>query len=403
MLYEKFTNFAIIIFICLTAVNSTLLAEPVLSADIDYAVSGDLFINGDWDNPVDPPDYDFVNFLPGSETSGCIYLNAGGEAHLYGGTFNTEFGAAYEGWFEMLVVDGVLTVHGENFWVGGELIPENQSTIQLYSTVPGQAIVPAYPVNSYGNFNLSWEHQDGTIYSIWIDSDYYTTINLSDAPYQAPNQTPEINVYPESLAHDYGDIETGQSKTVVVQIVNSGQGNLNISSITISGSDDFVITTMPIPTVIGPDEIASTDIEITFTPSTEALVQATLTIASDDADEPSVAVILSGKGVIVEVPVEQQIQDALNFYNTSIGDGTILGYAPRASDKAVENRVKALGNMLEAAGKLIEIGETEIAIEQLQSIAKKTDGQKSPPDFVIGDGVTELNQKVNDLIAALSS
>ncbi|MCF7955242.1 MAG: choice-of-anchor D domain-containing protein [Phycisphaerae bacterium] len=485
-----------IMFSCISfgVANSTLLADPQSSIDISEAVIGDLFINGDWDNPNSTTDYDFVNFLPGASTSGYIQINAGGEVHLYGGTFDTEFGAAFEGFVELGMAEGVLVIHGTDFWVGEEPVPQGTTTIDLNPSTT------TYPAGIYGFHNVQWMHHDGTVYNIWMAAD--VPVNLSNEPFggsepenQAPvanaggpytassvdggpvavdltaaastdpdgqvvawnwdldndgeyetsaqivninsfpvgtstvglvvvdnlglqsepvtttvtvtKLDPEIEVYPAGLTYDYGDIEVGLSETYVVQIVNSGQGNLNISAITLTGSADFQITSEPDKidgvVVIAPDEAASTDIEITFTPSTDdTLLQATLTITSDDADEPAVSVLLSGLGVIVEIPVEQQIANTIAFFNQSVEDGTILGYAPKANPKTIANRLKAMGNMLKSAGRLIEIGETQTAITQLESIAKKTDGQKSPPDFVVGDGVAELNQRVNDLIEALS-
>ncbi|MBW8016337.1 MAG: choice-of-anchor D domain-containing protein [Planctomycetes bacterium] len=403
MYCKKLVNFALIICICLAAASSTLLADPIDSNNIDGPVTGNLFINNDWDNPSSITDYEFVNFLPGAETSGFIQVNAGGEVHLYGGTFNSEFGPAFEGWFELTAVGGVITVHGTKFWVGGQL-NNDEELIDVEidpNIVPYIDINPAttsFTAGAYGYYNIIWEHPDGTIYDIWMDAT--VPINLSTEGAR------EINVFPADLTHDYGDIEIGVSETYVVQIVNSGCVDLTVSDISLEGSADFAITAEPVPTdgviVIAPDEIASTDIEITFTPSSEAFVQATLTIASDDTDEPTVEVVLSGVGVVIEVPVEKLIQLAIDLFNESIADGTIIGYAPKNNAKTAANRIKALGNMLEAAGKLYTIGETDIALKQLQSIAKKTDGEKKPPDFVIGDSVAELNLLIDEIIEILS-
>ena len=475
--------------VCFCVGGSNLFAEYQAVEDIDYATTGDLYINGDWDNPDSFTDYDFVNFLPGASTEGLIQVNAGGEVHFYGGIFNSEFGEAYEGWEEIRFNEGIVVIHGVNFWVGGVKVPDSATSVDINS----------YTANSYGYYKIEWEHHDGTIYNIWaaaapliqLSSEQFSSEPVNEAPVadaggpysagsvdggpvavelsgaassdadgsiaswkwdldgdgtyetqaltatvtgsfpvgtttvglvvvddlgleSAPVSTtvtvtelePEIIVYPETLAYDFGDVEIGTSQSYVVQILNAGQGNLNISSITISGSSDFAMTMTPVgadgTAVIAPDEVASTDVEITFTPSTENFVQATLTIVSDDADEGIVEVLLSGSGSVVEVPVEEQIQATIDFYNQSITDGTILGYAPKANSKAADNRVKALGNMLKSAGNLVELGETALAIDELNSAAKKTDGEKRPPDFVVGDGVAELNQRIDDIIAALS-
>ena len=57
--------------------------------------------------------------------------------------------------------------------------------------------------------------------------------------------------------------------------------------------------------------------------------------------------------------------------------------------------------MLKASGKLIDLGYLHCAERQLKAIAKKTDGEKRPPDFVVGDNVANLNAMVDALIVEI--
>ena len=82
-----------------------------------------------------------------------------------------------------------------------------------------------------------------------------------------------------------------------------------------------------------------------------------------------------------------------------MADGTLIGYGPGNS---ASKRLNALRNMIEAASDLINAGAYEQAIEQLESIAKKTDGVSKPQDFVVGDAVSDLNTMINDFIDSLA-
>jgi hypothetical protein len=218
-----------------------------------------------------------------------------------------------------------------------------------------------------------------------------------------PAPEPEIVVYPATLSHDFGEVAIGEFETYVAQIMNIGTADLVVSSITMDplGSADFTITSAPeTPFTVAPSETFVVDIETTFAPTTEAYVSATLLIESDDADEPLVGVELSGTGVLVEIPPEEQIQNILDCFDQSVSDGTLLGYGPGNSP---EKRLNALRNMICAASDLINAGYYAQAIEQLESVDKKTDGATRPPDFVVGEAVPVLNQMVKDLIIDLSS
>lgn len=213
--------------------------------------------------------------------------------------------------------------------------------------------------------------------------------------------SPEIVVQPESLYWDFGDVEVGQSTTYVVQIYNYGTADLNVTSVTMTGDAAFTLTSGPAaPLVIAADTSIGVDFEVTFTPTAGDTASAVVQIASDDEDEAVVEVALVGVGIITQLPLIQQIQDILEYFDASVGSGTLQGYGPGNSPK---NRLKALRNMIEAAGDLINAGAYEQATDQLQAISKKIDGASKPQDFVTGEAVAELNAKIEALIADLAS
>ncbi len=128
-----------------------------------------------------------------------------------------------------------------------------------------------------------------------------------------------------------------------------GNGDLTVNSIdfTPDSNDRFEMTSSPtLPYVIAPED--SNDVEITFAPTTGGIFSATLQISSDDTDEPVVQVDLLGVGVKVTLPV--QIADILDFIDTSMNEGTIIGVG---SGNSANNKLNALINMFEATNDLI--------------------------------------------------
>jgi hypothetical protein len=88
----------------------------------------------------------------------------------------------------------------------------------------------------------------------------------------------------------------------------------------------------------------------------------------------------------------------LDFFDASVADSSIVGIGNGSSGNG---RLNALKNMLKMAGDLINIGDIEGACDQLKAAQKKCDGDSSPPDFVSGDAVTELNYMITELMIEL--
>ncbi|MBW2121929.1 MAG: hypothetical protein JRH07_08795, partial [Deltaproteobacteria bacterium] len=68
---------------------------------------------------------------------------------------------------------------------------------------------------------------------------------------------------------------------------------------------------------------------------------------------------------------------------------------------SAEKRLRALRNMIESAGDLIEEGDIEEACGQLRDAYRKTDGEPRPPDFVTGEAAGELAEMLQDLMEDL--
>jgi len=102
--------------------------------------------------------------------------------------------------------------------------------------------------------------------------------------------------------------------------------------------------------------------------------------------------------VPITISPDEQIQEILDFIETSVSEGTLEGVGP---GKSADNRLNALINMLESTSDLI-VGEYfDDAYAHLVDVLKKCDGQVPAPDFVSGEGREELAQMIMELMEDL--
>jgi hypothetical protein len=112
------------------------------------------------------------------------------------------------------------------------------------------------------------------------------TVSLSGSGVSA-----SLSLSPTSLA--FGSIGVGGSTTKTIKITNTGTGNLNITSLTISGSTTFTIAGHNCGAAIQPGKNCS--VNIRFAPTSLTTFTATLTITSNATGSPH-TVPLSGSG-----------------------------------------------------------------------------------------------------------
>ena len=92
------------------------------------------------------------------------------------------------------------------------------------------------------------------------------------------------------------------------------------------------------------------------------------------------------------------IEDILDFFDESVENGSLQGAGP---DNSSQGRLKALRNMIEAAGDLIAAGDIGAACQQLTDVYNRTDGETPPPDFASGEAALDLAKMILDLGASL--
>jgi uncharacterized membrane protein len=102
---------------------------------------------------------------------------------------------------------------------------------------------------------------------------------------------PDIDVDPLSL--DFGQVDLGSASSDSIAVSNVGGADLQVGSISLSGSADFNWTSASLPGVIPPGVTAL--IYVTYGPTDDGADSGTLSIASDDADEPIVDVPVAGE------------------------------------------------------------------------------------------------------------
>lgn len=123
----------------------------------------------------------------------------------------------------------------------------------------------------------------------------FTVTGTGEAPEIEVEQPAGTSLTDEVSMADFGWSGVGQPVALTFTIRNTGKGELNGVAVTISGHDagDFVVTTPPAATVASQ---SSTTFTVTFTPRAADSPWATLQIASNDADENTFDIELTGTG-----------------------------------------------------------------------------------------------------------
>jgi hypothetical protein len=107
---------------------------------------------------------------------------------------------------------------------------------------------------------------------------------------------PNIDVTPTSL--DFGNISLGQGQDLTLSVRNLGTATLTVNSIT-SDNQQFSVTSPSTPFTVAAGSQQTVNVQ--FTPTLAGSQSATLSISSNDPDEATVSVALTGTGVAPSV------------------------------------------------------------------------------------------------------
>jgi subtilisin family serine protease len=116
-----------------------------------------------------------------------------------------------------------------------------------------------------------------------------------ESPFEIPVQltvvgAPDVALAPPSI--DFGQVFIGATPTEVVQVQNPGTDVLHVSSVSVN---DPVYSLSATAFNVPPR--SSVAVQVTFSPTAVGSHPATLTVSSDDPDEPSVSIPITGEGV----------------------------------------------------------------------------------------------------------
>jgi sugar lactone lactonase YvrE len=127
-----------------------------------------------------------------------------------------------------------------------------------------------------------------------------------------PVITPELSVSVQSI--DFGQVMAGDTKSLDVEISNSGQGLLQILGVV---SDSPIFTTDVGRFSLAPDE--SRVISVRYSPTEVGPSVAELSIKSNDPDRDSLKVVLVGRGLKMPKPRIRVSAGQLGFLEVGVG------------------------------------------------------------------------------------
>lgn len=111
---------------------------------------------------------------------------------------------------------------------------------------------------------------------------------------------PDITVNP--ITHDYGDVQVSGSATKAIKITNSGNENLQVTGVSLTGGNASEFNIQDASTfTLSPS--ANRDVVVNFAPASEGEKNAALRLVSNDPDEDPFIVDLAGTGVVFDPPV----------------------------------------------------------------------------------------------------
>ncbi|UCE17402.1 MAG: choice-of-anchor D domain-containing protein [Gemmatimonadota bacterium] len=133
-----------------------------------------------------------------------------------------------------------------------------------------------------------------------------------------------------AAGHDFGGVIVGDSEEWVLTISNDGSGPLTVNSVS-SDHSDFSVTSPSFPQMVAIGE--NIDVTITFEPTGQGTESATLTVSSNDPDEPSVRLSLDGEALVPDLEVSALSYDfgdvlidslsVLTLVLTNVGTGPV--------------------------------------------------------------------------------
>ena len=162
------------------------------------------------------------------------------------------------------------------------LAPGQTSNEQLVYTIPSNVPIDTYYVGWIVDAANQVEETDET-------NDFF----LANPQFALTAAIPDIRVSTTSLS--FGIVNVGSTDDQILTIFNDGSVVLSLNSIT---SDNSVFSATPTSFTVNPNNLR--DVTVSFNPTTESTQDGVLTINSNDPDNSSLTVSLSGTGSNVD-------------------------------------------------------------------------------------------------------
>ncbi len=127
---------------------------------------------------------------------------------------------------------------------------------------------------------------------------------------------PAAEIEVDAEGHDFGGVAVGASADWAFTITNVGGDDLNVDDVVVAG--DYFSSDVGEGFALATGE--SREVTVTFAPEDAGEFEGSVTITSDDEDEPEIVLGLAGVGEVDEFPVIAVDNDNINFGDMWIGE-----------------------------------------------------------------------------------
>ncbi|SNT28336.1 Por secretion system C-terminal sorting domain-containing protein [Ekhidna lutea] len=204
-----------------------------------------------------------------------------------------------------LLISNAVTYEGNSSWISSEL---SYGTVEVGST---------QSVNI--NFNATALEGGTHTAELLIQSNDPSNPVIEVPITLEVTAAPDISV--SSSSFDLGEVFVGQTSQMELEVNNEGTALLQVASAELSNNVDFGIDISSFDLSPGETQL----ITITYDPQAAGIHNSTLTITSDDHDEPTIEMSLSGESILPPVigTSVSSIEEALEIDQTSVHELTI--------------------------------------------------------------------------------
>jgi hypothetical protein len=290
-----------------------------------------------------------------------------------------------------------MTNTGALHWVGAKLIAASGNLTDGVDPMSGHVemyapdtIQPGSSVSHFSDDLLPDELMEP--FYTGATQDVGLTLPLLEDIGWLPLSGANIDVQPSSLS--YGNVTVGSSSDQDVTVENVGTETLNVTGINLTGSnaEEFSIVSGGDPFSLEPGE--SQVITVGFEPTSGGKKSATLEITSDDADESSVKVALSGTGVAHDLAVIKVTAPKTVKAKGAVTKPVIVQFQNRGSHNEKIEDIH-LGDGVTTGLVRLEVSVDDDDGEDCQDAIVELDEAKNAKTFAKGAKTLKPRQKLN--------